>query len=69
MNISQLIQKLESLKQEHGDVEVVCLHSLDEHARSQLDIIKGKPYLTTVEHVMHRNRAPGFEEPHILITL
>lgn len=69
MKIADLIKELENLKERHGNIEVVCMHSLGEQARSQLDVIKGMPYLTTVEHVMHRSTAPGFEEEHILITL
>lgn len=69
MKISEMIQALSQLKKQHGDVEVVCLHNLGEHAKTQLDVIDGMSYYTTVEHVMHRSGGNGFDGEHILITL
>ena len=71
MKISEAIEQLKKLQKEYGNIEVVCLHNLGEHARSQLDIINGMSYYTTVENIMHREGGErnGFEKDHILITL
>lgn len=68
MKVSELIKKLQSIKKDNGDIEVICMYSLGERASCQKDIINGMVYESTVESVQTRT-SPTFPEVHVLVSI